>query len=70
MARTEKLTVHLVDHLMFDEDPGSVKQGEAHWVMGYMKAWRPTFIYVNINLLAWQGKDFAYILAERIHTSA
>ena len=32
---------------MFDEDPGSVKQGEAHWVMGYMRAWRPTFIYVS-----------------------
>lgn len=33
---------------MFDEDPGSVKQGEAHWIMGYMKAWRPTFIYVSL----------------------
>jgi hypothetical protein len=32
---------------MFDEDPGSVKEGEAHWVMSYMRAWRPTFIYVS-----------------------
>lgn len=36
----------IVDHLMFDEDPGSVKMGQAHWVMSYMRAWRPTFIYV------------------------
>lgn len=36
------------DHLMFDEDPGSVKEGEAHWVMSYMRAWRPTFIYVSV----------------------
>lgn len=39
------LAFDIVYHLMFDEDPGSVKQGEAHWVMGYMRAWRPTFIY-------------------------
>lgn len=32
-------------HLMFDEDPGSVKEGQPHWVMAYMRAWRPTFIY-------------------------
>ena len=31
---------------MFDEDPNSVGQGEAHWIMSYMRAWRPTFIYV------------------------
>ena len=39
------LAFDIVYHLMFDEDPGSVKQGEAHWIVGYMKAWRPTFIY-------------------------
>ena len=35
----------VIYHLMFDEDPGSVNQGQAHWIMAYMRAWRPTFIY-------------------------
>lgn len=36
------LTFRSSDHLMFDEDPQSVKEGQAHWVMTYMRAWRPT----------------------------
>lgn len=35
------------DHLLFDEDPGSVKYGRAHEVMPYFRAWKPTFIYVS-----------------------
>ncbi|EXJ66251.1 uncharacterized protein A1O5_10403 [Cladophialophora psammophila CBS 110553] len=34
-----------VYHLMFDEDPGSVKKGIADPIMKYLHAWRPTFIY-------------------------
>ena len=32
---------------MFDEDPGSVKKGKADPIMQYIRAWRPTFIYVS-----------------------
>ncbi|GME26776.1 benzoate 4-monooxygenase [Neofusicoccum parvum] len=39
------LAFDTVYHLMFDEDPGSVEKGEPHWVMHYMRSWRPTFIY-------------------------
>ncbi|TPX12372.1 uncharacterized protein E0L32_007019 [Thyridium curvatum] len=35
----------VIYHLMFDEDPGSVKRGQAHTVMKYIRAWKPTFIY-------------------------
>lgn len=35
-------------HLMFDEDPGSLKEGQPHWIMGSMRAWRPTFIYKEL----------------------
>ena len=35
-------------HLMFDEDPGSLKEGQPHWVMTAMRAWRPTFIYKEL----------------------
>ncbi|KEF58607.1 uncharacterized protein A1O9_06533 [Exophiala aquamarina CBS 119918] len=38
----------VVYHLMFDEDPGSVRKGEAHEVMPYLRAWRPTFIYKEL----------------------
>lgn len=34
-----------VYHLMFDEDPGSLKVGQPHEVMPYIRAWRPTFIW-------------------------
>lgn len=58
---------------MFDEDPGSVKQGEAHWIMSYMRAWRPTFIYVRRQFAAqtnWHdissGTDRCL---ERIHSA-
>jgi len=34
-----------VYHLMFEEDPGSVKKGKADPIMQYIRAWRPTFIY-------------------------
>jgi cytochrome P450 len=37
----------IVYNLMFDEDPGSVRAGKPHAVMPYLKAWRPTFIYVS-----------------------
>lgn len=37
----------IVYHLMFDEDPGSVKAGQPHEVMPYLRAWKPTFIYVS-----------------------
>ncbi len=39
------------DDLMFGVDPGTVKNGEPHEVMKYLRAWRPTFIYVSIALL-------------------
>lgn len=39
----------IVYNLMFDEDPGSVKAGKPHEVMVYMRAWRPTFIYVSTD---------------------
>ncbi|KAK4945726.1 hypothetical protein LTR10_015074 [Elasticomyces elasticus] len=32
---------------MFDEDPGSVKAGRPDPIMRYIRAWRPTFIYVS-----------------------
>ncbi len=32
---------------MFEEDPGSVKKGKADPIMQYIRAWRPTFIYVS-----------------------
>ncbi|KIX07472.1 uncharacterized protein Z518_02125 [Rhinocladiella mackenziei CBS 650.93] len=35
----------IVYNLMFDEDPGSIKAGQPHEVMPYLRAWRPTFIY-------------------------
>lgn len=35
-------------HLMFDEDPESVREGRPHWVMAAMRAWRPTFIYKEL----------------------
>lgn len=35
-------------HLMFDEDPGSLKEGRPHWIMASMRAWRPTFIYKEL----------------------
>lgn len=35
----------IVYHLLFDEDPGSVKYGKPHEVMPYFRAWKPTFIY-------------------------
>lgn len=35
-------------HLMFDEDPGSLREGQPHWIMGSMRAWRPTFIYKEL----------------------
>ena len=50
---------------MFDEDPGSVKQGEAHWIMGYMRSWRPTFIYVWSRCTEKFG-PLANSLAERL----
>jgi benzoate 4-monooxygenase len=34
-----------VYHLMFDEDPGSLNAGQAHEVMQYIRAWKPTFIW-------------------------
>ncbi|KAF2095477.1 cytochrome P450 [Rhizodiscina lignyota] len=34
-----------VYHLMFDEDPGSLRQGRAPDVMKYLRAWRPLFTY-------------------------
>lgn len=37
-----------LDNLMFDEDPGSIKAGQPHKVMPYLRAWRPTFIYVSV----------------------
>lgn len=49
------LSFDTIYHLMFDEDPGSVERGEPHWVMRYMRSWRPTFIY----------KEFAPWLLER-----
>lgn len=60
------------DHLMFDEDPGSVKQGEAHWVMAYMRAWRPTFIYVSYAhcvIGIEHSRDVLKHFPERIPTS-
>lgn len=36
---------------MFDEDPGSVQAGQPHKVMKYLRAWKPTFIYVSFS---WQ----------------
>lgn len=36
----------IVYHLMFDEDPGSIQTGQPHEVMPYLRAWKPTFIYV------------------------
>lgn len=35
-------------HLMFDEDPESVRDGHPHWVMAAMRSWRPTFIYKEL----------------------
>lgn len=35
----------IVYNLMFDENPGSVRAGEPHEVMSYLRAWKPTFIY-------------------------
>ncbi|ETN45556.1 uncharacterized protein HMPREF1541_09388 [Cyphellophora europaea CBS 101466] len=35
----------IVYHLMFDEDPGSIRAGKPHEVMPYLRAWKPTFIY-------------------------
>lgn len=37
----------IVYNLMFDEDPGSLRAGKPHEVMPYLRAWRPTFIYVS-----------------------
>ena len=34
-----------VYHLIFDEDPGSLRQGRAPDVMKYLRAWRPLFTY-------------------------
>lgn len=34
---------------MFDEDPGSVGAGQPHRVMKYIRAWKPTFIYVSTH---------------------
>lgn len=39
--------IFVTDHLMFDEDPGSVKAGRPDPIMRYIRAWRPTFIYVS-----------------------
>jgi len=39
------LSFDTVYHLMFDQDAGSVREGKAHGVVRYMRAWRPTFIY-------------------------
>lgn len=38
----------IVYHLMFDEDPTSVRNGKAHRVMPYLRSWRPTFIYKEL----------------------
>lgn len=35
-------------HLMFDEDPESLREGHPHWVMASMRSWRPTFIYKEL----------------------
>lgn len=35
-------------HLMFDEDPESVREGHPHWIMAAMRSWRPTFIYKEL----------------------
>ncbi|OQV09315.1 hypothetical protein CLAIMM_13449 [Cladophialophora immunda] len=42
---THWLGFDTVYHLMFDEDPASVKKGKADPIMKYIRAWRPTFIY-------------------------
>ena len=34
-----------VYHLIFDEDPGSLRKGQAPTVMKYIRAWRPLFTY-------------------------
>lgn len=36
----------VVYNLMFDVDPASVQAGRPHEVMPYLRAWKPTFIYV------------------------
>lgn len=36
---------------MFDDDPRTVQTGEEHEIMPYLRAWRPTFIYVSLLLL-------------------
>ena len=38
----------IVYHLMFDEDPGSVRDGHEPALMPYVRAWRPTFIYKEL----------------------
>lgn len=43
----KNLTNVMLDHLMFDIDPGTVETGVESDVMGYMRAWRPTYIYVG-----------------------
>ena len=53
---------------MFDEDPGSVKEGEAHWVMGYMRQWRPTFIYVSGFILTHNSQP-TDLAIEGVHAS-
>ncbi|KAK0638431.1 Cytochrome P450 monooxygenase FUS8 [Lasiodiplodia hormozganensis] len=35
----------IVYHLMFDEDPGCVANGEEHWVVKCLRSWRPTFAF-------------------------
>ncbi|KAF4472258.1 benzoate 4-monooxygenase [Fusarium albosuccineum] len=41
----------IVYHLMFDEDPGSVKYGRPHEVMPYFRAWKPTYIYYAMKII-------------------
>lgn len=63
----------VVYNLMFDQDPGSVTAGEPHEVMPYLRAWRPTFIYVSLCIvseLTLQQPLTRFCQIERIHALA
>lgn len=39
--------LRLVDHLLFGVDPKSLSTESQHEVIPYLRAWRPTYIYVR-----------------------
>lgn len=61
------------DNLMFGIDPGTLISGKEHTVMPWLRAWRPTYIYVcdlHLPKVYYYRSNIDYFVPERTHPLA